>query len=185
MVEANPNEIYVITDKQTAIKFTIEKYKEPLEKEITIKPASEAILLNFGTGFEFGGITYNRETTGFYLINSDNNESNDDILYKFNREFTKIDGSKITIANDASRTKNFQVYDTAGVLYANNHIYVISEAFKKVLKMNTDGVIQAVYALPCKSPKEPSEIAIYKGSIWLIGDNEDTPLAYQYSLSSH
>ncbi|WP_111978414.1 hypothetical protein [Algibacillus agarilyticus] len=128
-----------------------------------------------GIAYEYSGLAYDATTGLYYMLSSSHDENQTDQLLTLNNELTVIAQQPVTY-HDETQGSIYR-YDAQGIEYYAGHLYVISEQFTKLLKLNLQGEILTVYDLDHQLLAYPSDIAIHDNKIYLIGDHEnDEPL---------
>jgi len=100
-----------------------------------------------------------------------NDEEAIDELIILNADFTLKERYDITYPGEAEGS--IYEYDAQGVQYHQGNVYVLSEKFTKLIKLNLVGEIVAVYDPDYEYVSDPSDIALKNGQVYVFGDHQN------------
>ncbi|ESP92092.1 MULTISPECIES: hypothetical protein [Pseudoalteromonas] len=124
-----------------------------------------------GALYSYSGLGHDATSGDFYVVPDQNGEEQADILIVLDGEFNVKAKYPITYSGDTQGS--IYQFDAQGVHFNNGFVYVVSEQFTKVLKLNLEGEIVAVIDLDEEDVMEPSDIAIRDGHVYIVGDHEN------------
>lgn len=165
-VVAQTDRFYALTDSGLVGQFDKEAGSYQLSHEHQIN-----VVNNEGEAYQFAGMGIDRQAGEFYLVTSQNDEDAVDELVVLNSDFSTK--SRVKITYNGETEGSIYSYDAQGVQYYEGFVYVISELYTKLLKINLTGEIVAVYDLDHEQIAAPSDFAIKDGLIYIIGDHEN------------
>ncbi|GLR72152.1 hypothetical protein [Agaribacter marinus] len=157
---------YAITDAGLVGRFELANGEYNLAQEYELDITSSE-----GDTYIYAGLTQNKMTGEYYLIPDDNSPDTEDELLVLDNEFSLLSRHDITFASEVDGS--IHQYDAQGVEYYDGAIYVLSQQFTKVLKLNLNGEILSVFDIDPEDVSEPSDFTIINDLIYVVGDHED------------
>lgn len=164
-VTSDGNEFFVMTDSGVIASFSQKEQQYGITQEFLISLANDDNI-----AYQYAGLGYSAETGEYYLV-SDQNSDEEDVLIILNTDFTLKD--KYTITYGSEVEGSIYEYDAQGVQYHDGYLYVLSQQFTKLLKMDLTGEIIASYDIDNEIVTEPSDFVFRDEHIYIIGDHEN------------
>ncbi|KNC66141.1 hypothetical protein [Pseudoalteromonas ardens] len=121
--------------------------------------------------YSYSGLGYDGTTGDFFTVPDQLGEDEQDVLLILNSDFTLKEKHSIGYTGEADGSIN--EYDAQGVSYSDGFVYVVSEKFTKVLKLNLSGEIVEVIELDSEDVFEPSDIVVRDDQFYITGDHEN------------
>lgn len=160
------DEFFALTDNGLVGQFNKVSGSYSLSQEFQIDVTDEN-----GERYSYSGMGKDDSSGEYFLIPNQSGEDETDELIILNSDFTLKEKHVITYPSETDGS--IFEYDAQGVQYVNGEIYVLSEKFTKVLKINLAGEIIEVYDLSNEDVSDPSDLAIRNGQIYILGDHEN------------
>lgn len=160
------NEFFAMTDGGLIGHFTKTDNSYTLAKEYQINVKDGE-----GESYSYSGLGYDVSAQEYYLVPDQNDEEAIDELIILNSDFTLKKRYDITYSGETEGS--IFEYDAQGVQYHQGNVYVLSEKFTKLIKLNLVGEIVAVYDLDHENVSDPSDIALKDGQVYVLGDHEN------------
>lgn len=160
------DEFFALTDSGLVGQFNKVSGAYSLTQEFQIDVTDED-----GNSYSYSGMGKDISSGEYFLIPDQSGEDETDELIILNSDFTLKEKHVITYPEDTDGS--IFEYDAQGVQYVDGEIYVLSEQFTKVLKLNLVGEIIEVYDLSNEDVSDPSDLAIRNGQIYILGDHEN------------
>ncbi|CAM2010179.1 hypothetical protein [Acanthopleuribacter pedis] len=124
-----------------------------------------------GEDLVFSGLSYRPDTQTFYLLSDAPDADQADMLLEVDASFNEL--SRKTLSYSGELSGSLFEYDAAGVQYHNGKIYALSDLYNTLLEINLDGEIQRAFAIDREVLREPSDLFIHEGLIYMVGDHEN------------
>ncbi|ALU44598.1 hypothetical protein AT705_17640 [Pseudoalteromonas rubra] len=121
--------------------------------------------------YEYSGLGHDSTTGDFFTVPDQLGEDEQDVLFILNSDFTLKEKHPIRYTGEVDGSIN--EFDAQGVSYSDGFVYVVSEKFTKVLKLNLTGEIVEVIELDSEDVFEPSDIVVRNGQFYITGDHEN------------
>ena len=160
------DEFFALTDSGLVGQFNKISGAYTLTQEFQIDVTDED-----GDSYSYSGMGKNISSGEYFLIPDQSGEDETDELIILNSDFTLKEKHVITYPEETDGS--IFEYDAQGVQYVDGEIYVLSEQFTKVMKLNLVGEIIEVYDLSNEDVADPSDLAIRNGQIYILGDHEN------------
>lgn len=120
---------------------------------------------------EFAGIAYDEQSNLFFLVSDSDDESQQDWLFTLDNQFNLISRQPLSYAAETEGSIN--EYTAQGLYFADGALWLLSEQFTKVVKLNLSAEVVAVYDLLPEDMPIPSDLVVKEGKVYLIGDHEN------------
>ncbi|WP_042146242.1 MULTISPECIES: hypothetical protein [unclassified Pseudoalteromonas] len=135
-----------------------------------VDESSQVIALE-GESYSYSDLGYDVSAQEYYLVPDQNDEDAIDELIILNSDFSLKERYDITYSGETEGS--IFEYDAQDVQYHQGNVYVLSEKFTKLIKLNLVGEIVAVYDLDHEDVSDPSDIALKDGQVYVLGDHEN------------
>ncbi|MCO7189973.1 MULTISPECIES: hypothetical protein [unclassified Pseudoalteromonas] len=120
---------------------------------------------------EFAGIAYDEQSHLFFLVSDSDDESQQDWLFTLDHQFNLMSRQPLSYAGEIDGSIN--EYTAQGLYFADGALWLLSEQFTKVVKLNLSAEVVAVYDLLPEDMAIPSDLVVKEDKVYLIGDHEN------------
>lgn len=124
-----------------------------------------------GNPYSYSGLAHDENSGEFYLVTDQGGQDQEDKLIVLDADFAMK--SIHTISFNGETDSSIHQYTAQGLHYSEGDLYVLSEMFTKVLKIDLTGEIKMVIDLNDEDVSTPSDIALKDGLIYITGDHEN------------
>lgn len=160
------DEFFALTDNGLVGQFNQDNGSYQLTQEHQITVSNDE-----GDSYRYSGLGKNEASGEYFLVPDQGGEDDKDVLIILNSDFTLKEKHVITFPDEVDGS--IFEYDAQGVQYDAGYVYVLSEKYTKVIKINLSGEIIAVFDLDNADVSDPSDLAIRDGQIYILGDHEN------------